>query len=180
MPGGDPVIGGIAKVKQRISQANFRVGTAYRYQPADGPFYLRPAVDFDASYLYSGGATESNSAYGLQLDSTGQWVLAATPSLELGVETAITSALMMQAYLRGEVSFANKDDVYINATFAGASAADGTFRNYSQFGDITGRLDTGLTFYDTARTTRLTVGYQGQWSEKTVGHTATVNLGLRF
>ncbi|ASV83762.1 sperm-activating peptides family [Ochrobactrum quorumnocens] len=180
LPGGDPVIGGTATVKQRISQANFRIGTAYRYQPTDGAVYLRPAVDFDASYLYSGSATESNSAYGLQLDSTDQWVLSATPSLEVGVETAITSSLMMQAYLRGEVSFANKDDVYINATFAGASVSDGTFRNYSQFGDVTGRLDTGLTFYDTAKTTRLTVGYQGQWSEKTVGHTATVSLGLRF
>ncbi|MBC2886317.1 autotransporter outer membrane beta-barrel domain-containing protein [Ochrobactrum sp. CM-21-5] len=180
LPGGDPVIGGTATVKQRISQANFQIGTAYRYQPTDGAFYLRPAMDFDASYLYSGSATESNSAYGLQLDSTGQWVLSATPSLELGVEAAITSSLMMQAYLRGEVSFANKDDVYINATFAGASATDGTFRNYSQFGDVTGRLDTGLIFYDAAKTTRFTFGYQGQWSEKTVGHTATMNLGLRF
>ncbi|MFD1200002.1 hypothetical protein ACFQ3K_17070 [Brucella gallinifaecis] len=180
LPGGDPVIGGTATVKQRISQANSRIGTAYRYQPTDGAVYLRPAVDFDASYLYSGSATESNSAYGLQLDSSGQWVLSATPSLEVGVETSITSSLMMQAYLRGEVSFANKDDVYVNATFAGASGADGTFRNYSQFGDITGRLDTGLTFYDTANITRLTFGYQGQWSEKTVDHTATVNLGLRF
>ena len=180
LPGGDPVIGGTATVKQRISQANFRVGSAYRYQPSGGAAYLRPALDFDASYLYSGGATEGGTAYGLELDSTGQWVLSATPSLEVGVEASITSSLMMQAYLRGEVSFANKDDVYINATFAGASGADGTFRNYSQFGDVTGRLDTGLTFYDTANTTRLTFGYQGQWSEKTVGHTATVNLGLRF
>ena len=180
LPGGDLVIGGTATAKQRISQANFRLGSAYHYRPDGGAVYLRPALDFDASYLYSGSASENNTNYGLELDSTGQWVLAATPSLEVGVETQITSTLWMQAYLRGEVSFANKDDVFINATFAGSSSADGTFRNYSQTGDLTGRMDTGLTFYDAKNTTRLTFGYQGQWSDNTVGHTATVNLGLRF
>ncbi|ELD9386533.1 autotransporter outer membrane beta-barrel domain-containing protein, partial [Salmonella enterica subsp. enterica serovar Benin] len=180
LPGGDPVSGGTAVVKQRISQANFRVGSSYRYQPAGSVAYLKPALDFDASYLHSGSASENHSDYGLQLDSTNQWILTATPSLEFGVEAQLTRSLMMQAWLRGGASFANKDDVYINATFSGASRQDGTFRNYSQFGDVTGHLDTGVSFYDTASTAHLTFGYQGQWSEKTSGLMATVNFGFRF
>ncbi|WP_217677245.1 autotransporter outer membrane beta-barrel domain-containing protein [Falsochrobactrum tianjinense] len=177
---GFPVTGGTATVKQRISQANFRLGSAYRFKPDGSALYLRPALDFDASYLHSGGASESNTAYGLNLDSTGQWVLAATPSFELGVDTQVTSTFWMQAYLRGELSFSNKDDVFIDATLAGASGSDGVFHNYSQIGELTGRLDTGLTFYDNDTTTSLTFGYQAQWSGDMVGHTATVNFGLRF
>ncbi|EJQ5248285.1 autotransporter domain-containing protein, partial [Salmonella enterica] len=180
LPGGEPVSGGTAVVKQRISQANFRVGSSYRYQPAGSAAYLKPALDFDASYLHSGSASENHSDYGLQLDSTNQWILTATPSLEFGVEVQLTRLLMMQAWLRGGASFANKDDVYINATFSGASRQDGTFRNYSQFGDVTGHVDTGLSFYDSASTAHLTFGYQGQWSEKTSGLMATVNFGFRF
>src|SRR5690606_27020915 len=105
LPDGTPVIGGTAYIGQRVNQANFRLGAAYRYEPEGSNFYLRPALDFDASYLYSGNASEWNSDYGLDLHATRQWVLSATPSLELGVSMQATSALRMQAFLRGEVSF---------------------------------------------------------------------------
>jgi len=180
LPDGTHVIGGVARVDQRVSQANFRLGAGYRYKPVGTDFYLRPALDFDVTYLNSAGATEGNTDYGLQLRSTGQWLLSATPSIELGVDLQADSMLRMQAYLRGEVSFANKDDVFVKATFAGASHSDGVFRNYSQIGDVIGRLDAGLSFYDSEDTARFTLGYQGQWSKDTVGHAGSVSFGFRF
>ena len=180
LPGGTPVIGGIANAEQRVHQANIRLGTGYRYRPNGSSFYLRPALDLDATYLRSDDASERNTVYGLELRDTGQWVLSATPSLELGVDLLTDSELRMQAYLRGEVSFANKDDIYVNATFAGASLSDGTFRNYSEIGDVTRRLDAGLTISDKDETTRATFGYQGQWSKDTVGHAGSVSFAIRF
>jgi hypothetical protein len=180
LPNGTQVTGGVARVDQRVSLANFRLGAGYRYVPDGAGVYLRPGLDFDVSYLNSAGASEWNTEYGLQLRNTGQWLLSATPSLEMGLDLQSSDTMRMEAYLRGEVSLTNKDDVFVNATFAGASQADGVYRNYSAIGDVTGRVNAGLTFSDSDNTIRATVGYQGQWSKDTVGHAASASFGFRF
>jgi len=180
LPGGDAVIGGLAYAKQHVGQANLRLGTAYRFQSEDSPAYLKPSLDFDASYLYSGAGSERNTDYGLDLYRTRQWIVTATPSLELGIGMQPTETIGLQAFVRGGVSFASKDDVFVNASFVGTDSSDGVFRNYSQIGDITGRLNAGLTLFSKDDTARLTLGYEGQWTKDTVGHTATANFSLRF
>lgn len=108
-------------------------------------------------------------------------MLSATPSVEIGTDIGTDDRTRMRAYLRGEMTFANTDEVFVNATFNGASAADGTFRNYSEISDRTRRLLAGMTFYDEDGSSYMSVGYQGEWGRKgTVGHTAGLSFGMRF
>ena len=178
---GDVVTAGTAHVSQTISQANIRLGGGYRYQPAGSNFYLRPGLDLDATWLHSASASEGGDRYGLELKKTSQWVLSATPSVELGTDIATDGQNRMRAYLRGEMTFSNADDVYVNATFPGADPSDGTFRNYSQISDRTRRLKAGMTFYGKDGDGYMNVGYQGEWGRQgTVGHTASLSFGMRF
>ena len=180
LPDGTPVVADGTSVSQRVGQANLRLGAAYRHAPGDGNFYLRPGLDLDASYLHSSGASERGSRYGLELRGTSQWVLSATPYLEVGVDMQAETATPVRAFLRGEVSFTNTDDIFVNATFPGADAADGTFRNYSRISDRTRRLTGGMTFYNKDNSAYMSVGYQGEWGRDTVGHTASLGFGMRF
>ncbi|WP_180900320.1 autotransporter outer membrane beta-barrel domain-containing protein [Martelella soudanensis] len=180
LPNGQVVIGGTGRADQHIGQANFRIGTAYRFDDFATDVYFEPGLHFDAAYLHSSNASESGTQYGLELRDTDQWILSATPSVEVGVETQVGEAMRMQAFLRGAVSFSDKDNVYVNSTFAGASSADGAFRNYSQIGKVTGKINAGLTFSNTANSAQVTLGYQGMWSDDTVSNAATVDFGFRF
>ncbi|WP_411958428.1 hypothetical protein [Paracoccus homiensis] len=181
LPNGERVTAGATTASQTISQANIRLGAGYRYQPADSSFYLRPGMDLDATWLHSAATGERGDRYGLDLKKTSQWVLSATPSVEIGTDIGTDDRTRMRAYLRGEMTFANTDEVFVNATFNGASAADGTFRNYSEISDRTRRLLAGMTFYDEDGSSYLSVGYQGEWGRKgTVGHTAGLSFGMRF
>jgi len=70
--------------------------------------------------------------------------------------------------------------VYIDSTFAGASGADGTFRNYSGISDMTYTLAAGLTVYKKDNTAYVNVGYQQQWGDNLRDHRGNVNFGFRF
>lgn len=180
LPNGTAVVADAVKADQRVNQANIRLGAAYRHAPEGSDFYLRPGIDLDASYLHSASTSERGSDYGLELRSTGQWALSVTPSLEMGMDVSAGDGNRVRAFLRGEASFANRDDVYVNATFPGASGSDGVFRNYSRSGDRTQRLKAGVTFYNDDQTGYMSVGYEGEWSRGSVGHAASLNIGMRF
>ncbi|MCF3973213.1 autotransporter outer membrane beta-barrel domain-containing protein [Paracoccus salsus] len=180
LPNGDIITAGRTRVSQSITQANIRIGGGYRYQPEGSSFYLRPGLDLDATWLHSAATSERGDRYGLELKKTSQWVLSATPSVEIGADMQVDDRNRMRAYLRGEMTFANADDVYVNAAFPGTSPEDGTFRNYSQISDRTRRLKAGVTFYSDDNTGYMSVGYQGEWGRDTVGHTASLSFGMRF
>ncbi|WP_157973462.1 autotransporter outer membrane beta-barrel domain-containing protein [Tropicimonas sp. IMCC34043] len=180
LPGGDVVTGGTAQAKQRVSVANLRFGAGYRYQVPGNSFYLRPGLDLDATYLQSNNVAESGTDYGLVLDETGQWVLSATPSVEIGSDMKVNATDRLRGFLRGAVAFSDVDDVYIDATFAGASSSDGYFRNYSGISDQTRSLSAGLVLYSSDNSAYMSVAYQGIWDDQLSGQTATVNFGFRF
>ena len=180
LPNGNVVLGGMAQTDQTVAQANFRIGTAYRFDDFAGGGYFEPGLHFDAAFLHSAASSETGTPYGLDLQDTNQWIFSATPSLEVGFEAPVSDTVQMQAFLRGAVSFADKDSVYVNSTFAGARAADGVFSNYSQMGKVTGKVNAGVTFTGSETGAQVTIGYQGMWSDDTVSNAATVDLGFRF
>lgn len=180
LPDGTAVNTGVATAKQPVSEVNLRFGAGYRYEPLASDFYLRPGLDFDATYLNSGSFNEGATLYGLEMADTSQWVMSATPSLEVGADIALNAKDKIRAYLRGEVSFSNADDVYIDGTFAGASPLDGTFRNYSGISEMTSSVIAGAVIYSTDNSAFVSAGYQGSWGDDLRSHSANVNFGFRF
>jgi hypothetical protein len=180
LPDGTEVVAGTANAKQRVTQANFRLGAAYTYEPVNGNFYLRPGLDLDASYLHSGNASEGGTDFGLEIQDTSQWVLSATPWVELGTDFETSFTGRTRAFVRGEVSFNSTDEIYVNAMFPGASGSDGEFRNYSGISDNTGRLTVGLTVFDNTNLGFASIGYQGEWGSDMEAHAATISFGVRF
>ena len=116
----------------------------------------------------------------MEVADTSQWVLSAIPSLEIGADIALNAKDKLRAYLRGEVSFANKDDVYIDATFAGASPLDGTFRNYSGISSVTRSVIAGAAIYSSDNSAFVSAGYQGDWGDALRSHSANLSFGFRF
>jgi hypothetical protein len=170
-----------AKIKQEINQANLRIGASYRHEPSDSAFYLRPDFSLDATYLHSKSASEQYTQLGLELGDTSEWVLFATPSLEVGADIELDNDnRRLRSYLRGSVSVSNTDKVYIDSTFAGASGSDGTFRNYSGVSDKTRTLNAGLTLYENDNSAYLNIDYQRQWGDDLQDHRANINFGIRF
>ena len=106
--------------------------------------------------------------------------LSATPSLEFGTDVEADANTRMRAYLRGEMTFSNADDIHVNAAFPGTSASDGVFRNYSDFSDRTRRLKAGVTFYAEDNSGYMNIGYQGEWGRDSMGHAASLSFGMRF
>jgi hypothetical protein len=180
LPDGSVVSATTARAKQRVSQANLRLGLGYRRQAAGSAFYVRPGLDLDASYVHAEGATETGTRYALDLQDGGQWVLWGTPSVEVGTDFAARAGGRGRAFLRGEASFASVDSLYVDATFPGASASDGEFRNQSGIGAQTGAVVAGVTFHDRAGLGYVSLGYRGAIGDGLTEQTATLGVGLRF
>lgn len=181
LPNGTGVSAETAKAKQKVWNTNLRVGTSYTYQPESRAFYVKPGLDLDATFISSGSTKERGTDYGLELGDTDQWVLTATPSLELGKDVEIDGGGRLRGFLRGGVSFSDTSKVHINSTFAGASGSDGTFRNYSKIGGQRASLIAGATITSPDDRSYLSVGFRGDWGgDGLVGTTGTMSFGLRF
>lgn len=177
---GQQVSAGTARVAQRVNTASARAGAGYRWQGADDRVYLRPGLDLDVTYLSSHNANESGTDYGLRLDQTSQWIMSVTPSLELGGTLARTAGRELRGYLRGAVTFADADEIHVDATFAGAVSADGQMRNYTGISDRTQILTAGLTLASATGRVYYGLAYQGLWDDAFSGQTAGLNIGIRF
>ncbi|HET9067292.1 MAG TPA: autotransporter outer membrane beta-barrel domain-containing protein, partial [Amaricoccus sp.] len=180
LPDGTEVVATTAHAEQRVTQANVRLGLAYRHQPADSRFYLRPGLDLDASYLHAGAVSEGGTDFGLELQDTDQWVLSVSPWLEVGADFRTAISGRTRAFLRGDATFNSTDDIYVGAMFPGASSADGEFRNYSGISKRTGRLTAGLTIFDNTGLGFASLGYQGEWGSDMEAHAGTLSFGVRF
>ena len=177
---GTPVVAGVASANQRVGTTSLRLGGSYRHDFENSDIYLSPGLDFDATYLRALGTSETGSDYALVLKDTNQWVLSLTPSLELGIDRKTASGAQIRAFARGEVSLSNTDALYVNATFPGASASDGTFRNYSEISELTGRLKLGVSVHNAEGTGFFNLGYQAEVGEGIKGRAASIGFGMKF
>lgn len=179
LPGNVPVASGTMTASQRVNQAHFRLGGGYRHTLGDGSGYLRAGLDLDLSYLHSGKMVEQGPGFGLALQRNGQWVGSLSPSIEFGFAMQTSQDTRMRAFVRAEASFLGSDSLTVDASLPG-TASGTVLKSASPLDDVIGRLSAGLAFTANDDKISVSLGYEGQWGESAIGHSARINLGLRF
>ncbi|MBW7920843.1 MAG: autotransporter outer membrane beta-barrel domain-containing protein [Rubellimicrobium sp.] len=176
---GIPVEAGTVTARQEVTSLNLRAGVTYDADLGRG-FYLQPGVRLDATHLHSAATTEAGSDFGLVLAGTGEWVTTLTPSVEFGFGQATASGGNLRAYGRLEVSLADRDSLFINATFPGASMADGLFTNDSQFGRETWRAEAGVTYTSGDGSRFVNAAVRHEWGDRGSADSLSISAGFRF
>jgi hypothetical protein len=167
--------------KQSVIDANLRLNAAYAFENADQRFYAIPAVHLDASYIYAKKAAESGLGdYGMEIGSTSEWVLSATPTVEVGGRFDMDNGALVRPYFRGGFTVLNKDKLKIDSAFIGAPESAAGFQNYAGFDNRYARADVGFAVESRDARSRLDVGYQGAFSQHSQTNTFAVNFSMRF
>jgi hypothetical protein len=170
-----------AESTQSVTQGNLRLNAAYALETADRGFYAIPSINLDASYIYAAEARESGmGAYGMEVGSTSEWVLSASPTIEVGGEFDMENGAQFRPYLRGGVTILNKDELMIDSSFIGAPESAGRFQNYAGFDRQFGRADLGFTIESRNAMARLDFGYQGAFSEHSTTNAFAATFSMRF
>ncbi len=164
-----------------VRYANVQARAAHLFNLGRGA-YIKPIVDLNAFYLDVEDFNEGGvGALNLQIRNSNEWVLAATPSLEIGGQfTAPLTGTQFRPYLRGGVSFYNKDLLGVNATFEGAPASAGTFFSGTELDDIVANVTAGLDVVDPAHGVDVRLRYDGRFSENVETHAGSLRVGLQF
>ncbi|ADP16480.1 outer membrane autotransporter barrel domain protein 4 [Achromobacter xylosoxidans A8] len=141
--------------------------------------YLKPYVDLDASYTHMPGYSESRNALHLDVESSNQFVMALSPTLELGGKVALKNGATMRPYMYGGVSFLSKDEYTVKAQLQGAPAGSGAFETSVPMDDVIGRVGAGLQVSN-AGGIDFRLQYDGDFSSHIQSHRGTLKVMVPF
>lgn len=141
--------------------------------------YLKPYVDLDAFYTHMPGYSESRNALHLDVESSNQFVMALSPTLELGGNVALKNGATMRPYMYGGVSFLSKDEYTVKARLQGAPAGSGAFETSVPMDDVIGRIGAGLQVSN-AGGIDFRLQYDGDFSSHIQSHRGTVKVMVPF
>jgi hypothetical protein len=173
---GRPTGFGTAFSEQDVSSA--LGGLRIAYQNDMGPWYVRPALDLDATFLKLGGYSESGAgAANLTVAPSGKWLFSAVPSIEAGASFA-DGGWTLKPYGRLGVSFSNSDQMGMLASFASAPSA-GNFLVTSRLDGVMADLEAGVNLFATnGISARL--NYEGHVGDVTENHIGGMKVQLPF
>ncbi|HET6387800.1 autotransporter outer membrane beta-barrel domain-containing protein, partial [Hyphomicrobium sp.] len=143
-------------------------------------WYLRPMIDLNATYLDFGGFTETaGGAAALSVSDNSDWVLSASPAIEIGAEWRRADGLLVRPFARVGVTFFDDATFALTSSFVGAPESVAPFTVRSEFDqtylDIGAGLDVlGLGGID------IKLNYDGRFSDKSESHAAGIKAGVRF
>ncbi|WP_088155241.1 autotransporter outer membrane beta-barrel domain-containing protein [Achromobacter xylosoxidans] len=141
--------------------------------------YLKPYVDLDASYTHMPGYGESRNALHLDVESSNQFVMALSPTLELGGKVALKNGATLRPYMYGGVSFLSKDEYTVKARLQGAPAGSGAFETSVPMDDVIGRVGAGLQVSN-AGGLDFRLQYDGDFSSHIQSHRGTLKVMVPF
>lgn len=173
-----PGLGNIASAKQDVSSGLGRIRLSYLFD--QGPWYVKPIVDVDATYLHLGGYTEKGAgAANLSVASSNEWLFGSTLSLEVGGEHKLANGSLIRPYIRGGVRFISEDEMDTTVNFAGAPAGLAPFQVNSKLEDVFGEVEAGL-YIVSAHGINLHMMYEGRFSEDSEQHAGSIKAGINF
>ncbi|MAM09367.1 MAG: autotransporter [Rhizobiaceae bacterium] len=140
--------------------------------------YLKPYVDLDAIYTWQDSYTESG-AYGLKVDSHGQWSLAASPNIEIGSRHNFDSGETLRLYGRLGMTVMSSDDWKTTARFTGSPVADSAFNTSLDYGSTFATVAAGFQL-TTLKNVDLRLEYEGHFSDKITSSAGKVRLSVPF
>ncbi|HEY9274032.1 autotransporter outer membrane beta-barrel domain-containing protein, partial [Achromobacter sp.] len=141
--------------------------------------YLKPYVDLDAFYTHMPSYSESRNALHLDLESSNQFVMALSPTLEFGGKVALKNGATMRPYMYGGVSFLSKDEYTVKAQLQGAPAGSGAFETSVPMDDVVGRIGAGLQVSN-AGGIDFRLQYDGDFSSHIQSHRGTLKVMVPF
>lgn len=146
---------------------------------ASEQFYLKPYVDVDMFYTHMPGYSESRNNLHLDVDSSNQFVMGLSPTLEVGGRVPLGNGAIMRPYMYGGVSFLSEDEYTVNAHLQGAPAGSGSFETAVPMDDVIGRIGAGLQVSH-AGGIDFRLQYDGEFSSHTQSHRGSLKVMVPF
>jgi outer membrane autotransporter protein len=172
-----PGFSSIAKSDQDLSDIGGQLRAAY--QMGQGPWYAKPMVDLNVTYVDMDGFTESGGGgAALRVSSTDDTIFSATPAIEVGRQFVLKRGTLVRPYVRGGVSFYSDADFPLAAAFAAAPGV-APFRTNGEIDDVLGNVSAGVTLLG-VRGGVLSFSYDGSFGEDLEGHSAAARASMRF
>lgn len=170
----------VAQSKQDVGLAAAHLRWSHDYE-RDKVWYLRPLVDVGLTYVYHGSYSEQGAGgANISAKSGSDTLLSLQPGLEFGREYATANGTLVRPYgMIGLTHFVSGTTSSVTASLQGAPVGTAPFTVESKMDKTYADLTLGV---DVLRTDgmSLRVGYSGQFSENSEGHTAMVKVAIPF
>ena len=145
-----------------------------------GPWYLKPLIDFNATYVDLDGFSEKGGAgSGLFVRHADETVLSVSPAIELGGEIGGSSGSILRPFIRAGVTVLDGTDFQLTSGFLGAPAGVAPFRINADIDEVIADVSAGLDVIAKDGVV-LRLQYEGRFSENTEEHSAGVKVSLKF
>ncbi|MFA5899616.1 MAG: autotransporter outer membrane beta-barrel domain-containing protein [Hyphomicrobium sp.] len=169
-----------AEADHDIAHAHFQLRAAQLFTA--GSLYAKPILDLTATYLATRAFHEAGvGALNLQLADQGEWVYAASPSLELGAQLTNEHGVLFRPYIRGGVTRFSENTLGVNATFEGAPASAGTFGSVSDLDKTVANVTAGIDVLDPKDGFDLRFSYDGRFGEDNIEvHSGSARFILNY
>jgi uncharacterized protein with beta-barrel porin domain len=161
-----------------LQNVGLRARAAYSFDFAQ--LYARPALDLDVVYTRQPGYNESGAGdLDLDVETSDQWGLVVTPSVELGGRIALPGTYVLRPYGRMGVSFGNQSGWTSSSSFDGAPDGAGTFDTDVPMDDIVARVAGGMQL-DGENGLGVRLQYDGEFSANLTSHAGSLRVSWAF
>ena len=169
---------GMARSANTIGYLGSQLRAAYLIDL--GGWYLKPVADANALHLDIGGFSETGAG-GAGFTSPGaqDTVLSVSPSLEIGAQYAFADGTLIRPFLRGGVTWFDRSDLSIGASFEGAPAGTAPFSVSNSMDRVLGDVSVGMDVLAN-RGLVIKLNYDGHFGETTRDQSFGGKVSLRF
>ena len=159
-----------------LAGARLRVG----YEFTHDTWYVRPYGDVDLIYTDLKGFQESgDSPYALDVRGSNKTTVALSPMVEFGRRMELDDKTTLRAYAAFGLRYTPDNTHRIDASFANATADNGTFTDRVRSPELLGKVDLGLQMFR-AGGLEIKAGYSADFSSSFLSQSANIRLGYYF
>ncbi len=145
-----------------------------------GPWYPKPRVDLDATWMSFGDVDEDGGdGAALRIASADQTVLSATPRLEIGGQGEMANGAYVRPYVQLGIAVYADTGFSVDAQFEDTSLGVPSFTTVTDLDTVLADVALGLDVL-TEEGLNLRVLYDGQFGETTQSHAGSLRLEWRL
>lgn len=164
--------------EQDLSYAHGKLRAGYLIDY--GPWYLKPLVDLDATWMSFGDVDEDGGdGAALRIASADQTVLSATPRLEIGGQGEMANGAYVRPYVQLGIAVYADTGFSVDAQFEDTSLGVPSFTTVTDLDTVLADVALGLDVL-TEEGLNLRVLYDGQFGETTQSHAGSLRLEWRL
>lgn len=145
-----------------------------------GGWYVKPLVDLNATYIDYGGLSETGGgAAALFIQGNDDWVLSASPALEVGGDFKMSDGMTVRPFVRTGVTLFNDAEFTLTSSFLSAPAGVAPFTIASEFDEVFLDVAAGVDVLS-AGGVEVKLNYDGRFSEDSESHAGGAKVGMKF